>query len=89
MQLRKVAKMQKDLLHLTKKLAIESLLRRKKYHLMRIKQDCVVSILDGMKNIDTNKILWTKHRYSFSQSQPEQFQYQESDFSDKIDGKHQ
>ncbi|EOA7608498.1 hypothetical protein ACRWAN_005552, partial [Escherichia coli] len=40
----------------TKKLAIESLLRRKKYHLMRIKQDLAVvsTLVDGMKNIDTS-----------------------------------
>ncbi|MCH8610644.1 hypothetical protein L1059_26650, partial [Escherichia coli] len=40
----------------TKKLAIESLLHRKKYHLMRIKQDLAVvsTLVDGMKNIDTS-----------------------------------
>ena len=42
----------------TKKLAIESLLRRKKYHLMRIKQDLAVvsTLVDGMKNIDTSTL---------------------------------
>ncbi|EJG6341288.1 hypothetical protein NEU22_002046 [Escherichia coli] len=52
----------------TKKLAIESLLRRKKYHLMRIKQDLAVvsTLVDGMKNIDT---LTPDIEYNFGHNQ--------------------
>lgn len=40
----------------SKKLAIDSLLRRKKYHLMRLKQDIAVitTVVDGLKKIDTS-----------------------------------
>lgn len=43
----------------TKKLAIESLLRRKKYHLMRLKQDLAVvsTVVDEMKKLDTSEPL--------------------------------
>lgn len=52
----------------TKKLAIESLLRRKKYHLMRLKQDIAVitTVVNELKNIDTSN---AKLSYDFGHNQ--------------------
>ncbi|WP_241647524.1 hypothetical protein [Rosenbergiella metrosideri] len=42
----------------SKKLAMEGFLRRKKYHLMRLKQDIAVvtTLVDGLKNVDESSL---------------------------------